>query len=150
MIMVPLNALTKIGWTILLDNLINAICILFMSSFYDKWYSILCCCCYKALDRAEKTISNIKNEISSNNNSTNRNTTNSFSIDSVNTNTLSPNSEKSSYLNHYAKSSISMEKQIKLQQKQKHDIMQTVKEEKSQKNISNDYDDNDNSEEEVP
>eukprot|EP01084_Bolivina_argentea_P196503 336834_1 len=45
----------KLGWLSLLDNIINSTCLLFMSSWYQKYWDVvykkLCCCCNKKLIR---------------------------------------------------------------------------------------------------
>ena len=59
MVNVLLIDVIKFGWLSLLDNIINAICLLFMSSFYSKYYDILCCCCIRIKFGKIKSISNI-------------------------------------------------------------------------------------------
>eukprot|EP01084_Bolivina_argentea_P194499 333717_1 len=35
----------NMGWLTLIDNLINSVCLLLMSSWYKIWFEKICCCC---------------------------------------------------------------------------------------------------------
>ena len=37
----------KMGWILLIDDILNVLCLLMMSSYYDQWYKNLCCLCHQ-------------------------------------------------------------------------------------------------------
>ena len=45
------------GFFVLVDNVINTLCILLMSSWYDPLYDKLCCCCSKTVAHLDDAIS---------------------------------------------------------------------------------------------
>ena len=44
------------GFFIVMDNVVNTLCILLMSSWYDKFYIKLCCWCAKTVQTLDETI----------------------------------------------------------------------------------------------
>eukprot|EP01084_Bolivina_argentea_P187579 323073_1 len=52
-----LNAVLSTGFVVLLDNVVNALCILLMSSWYSNLYDRLCCCCKHSVAKLDDAIS---------------------------------------------------------------------------------------------
>lgn len=57
LVLVLLNAVLRMGFLVLVDNVVNTLCILMMSSWYDAWYTRLCCCCHSTATTLDRVMS---------------------------------------------------------------------------------------------
>lgn len=51
------NTVLQMGFLVVMDNVINTLCILLMSSWYDPLYDKLCCCCSKTVASLDDAMS---------------------------------------------------------------------------------------------
>ena len=53
-IILGIQYLTQIGVLILIDNVVNSLCVIMMSSWYNPHYYLLCKPCHKTVDKCKR------------------------------------------------------------------------------------------------